>query len=433
MQENSQASISSAVTQEVIIQEQTVETKRTSGKPDRVKEARRWLLKAKACISESRNLRTDLKKGLIEAVDNLYSIVKMGSTDTVKTKTGKDTTYSNIEEPNIDIQELLASHGASLEAHKQEMKVLRETMERTEMLMGKGDKIVEEVGEMKKTLADIGDKMAELKTPTYAEATIRPTSSQAHKIEPNFAVIVTSETTMDNDSEFTTKVRSALDAKNNGLQIQSMRKIKDSRIVLKCNSKKEMEKTVNQLKKDNTLKVEEAKNRNPLVLLKDVMAYNTDADIETALRNQNEDLMKDLRENEKTVAVKYRRRARNPLQSHVVLQVAPRLWQRLTEVGRIYVDSQRVHVKDQSPLIQCSVCLAYGHGRKHCTEQVQVCHHCGGPHVRAECPAKKAGTQQSCVNCRRAKNKDDAHAVYSDDCPIRRKWDALARTTTAYC
>lgn len=188
-----------------------------------------------------------------------------------------------------------------------------------------------------------------------------------------------------------------------------------------------------QLRKDNTLKVDEAKNRDPLIVLKNLMSHNTDDDIKSALIDQNTHILHDLSDDIKTATVRYRRRARNPLESHVVLQVSPRLWQRLTEAGRVYIDVQRVRVEDQSPLVQCSICLAYGHGTKLCGEKEQTCHHCGELHLVAECPNKKAGKQQSCINCRRAKNETDSHAVHSSTCLVRMKWDALARTSTAYC
>ncbi|CAF4950801.1 unnamed protein product [Pieris macdunnoughi] len=65
------------------------------------------------------------------------------------------------------------------------------------------------------------------------------------------------------------------------------------------------------------------------------------------------------------IAEKYRRRARNPHESHV-LQVSPSLWQALTQAGKPHIDLQRVLVDDQSLFMQCIHCLGYGHGRK-CT------------------------------------------------------------------
>lgn len=106
------------------------------------------------------------------------------------------------------------------------------------------------------------------------------------------------------------------------------------------------------------------KNKHPLVVLKNVLAYNTDEDIVSALIQQNGHLMEDLLAEEMSATVRYRRKVRNPHENHVVLEVYPKLWRRLTETGRVYIDVQRVKVMDQTPLVQCSKCLAYGYGRK---------------------------------------------------------------------
>lgn len=70
--------------------------------------------------------------------------------------------------------------------------------------------------------------------------------------------------------------------------------------------------------------------------------------------------------------VRHRRKARNPSETHVVLVVSPQVWQGLTSAGKIYLDLQRVPVFDLSPLVQCSRCLAFGHGKKWCMESVDL-------------------------------------------------------------
>lgn len=136
---------------------------------------------------------------------------------------------------------------------------------------------------------------------------------------------------------------------------------------------------------------------------------------------------------ERTTTVRYRRKVRNPNENQVILEVSPKLWRRLTKTSRVYIDVQRIKVVDQTPLVQCTKCLAYGHGRKLCMEEAEICHFCGGPHMRIECPERQTGSHQSCKNCQRAKNSNDRHSTFSDECPVRKKFDALARQTTAYC
>lgn len=132
-----------------------------------------------------------------------------------------------------------------------------------------------------------------------------------------------------------------------------------------------------------------------------------------------------------TIIVKYRRKLRNPAQCHVVLQLSPRLWQEILRVGRLFIDMQSVHVEDQTPLIQCTRCLRFGHGRKSCTAEVESCTHCCGPHqsqMSTTCPEPTP----ICNNCLQDKLLKTEHSVFSKDCPTRHKWDTIARARVAY-
>lgn len=91
-----------------------------------------------------------------------------------------------------------------------------------------------------------------------------------------------------------------------------------------CGTKEDLDKIKKKLKKSTKdLNVEEIKNKDPLIILRDIMTYNTDADIIQAIRVQNKHLLKDIKENDIRIDVKYRRKARNPLNTHVVLKVSP--------------------------------------------------------------------------------------------------------------
>ncbi|GBP97793.1 hypothetical protein EVAR_90926_1 [Eumeta japonica] len=79
-----------------------------------------------------------------------------------------------------------------------------------------------------------------------------------------------------------------------------------------------------------------------------------------------------------------------PLECHPVLEVSPALYTRLIKTGYVYVGLQRRPVWDQSPLVQCSRCLGFGHSKKWCREQNDKCAHCGGDHTGPTCPDRKA-------------------------------------------
>ncbi|CAB3261895.1 unnamed protein product [Arctia plantaginis] len=101
-------------------------------------------------------------------------------------------------------------------------------------------------------------------------------------------------------------------------------------------TKEEREKAKQKLaKKGNGLMVEEVKNKDPLVTLKDVLSVNTDEDILKALKNQNRPIFEDIAEGDDRVAVKYRRKGRNQHIGHVVLSVSPKIWKRRDSQWRI--------------------------------------------------------------------------------------------------
>ncbi|XP_037301677.1 uncharacterized protein LOC119191919 [Manduca sexta] len=198
--------------------------------------------------------------------------------------------------------------------------------------------------------------------------------------------------------------------------------------------RKELERVKERLKKDGkNLNVQEVKNKDPLVIIKDLLNCHSNEEILGAIRAQNKNLLGQIPKEADRMDVRYRRKARNPLMTHVILQVSPQLWRIFTEAGALHVDIQRVKVEDHSPLVQCSKCLGYGHGRRFCRDSLDACSHCGGPHLRAECPEWMAAAAPTCCNCQKAKIADSGHNAFSQDCPVRKRWDALARSAIAYC
>ncbi|CAG5058015.1 unnamed protein product [Parnassius apollo] len=233
--------------------------------------------------------------------------------------------------------------------------------------------------------------------------------------------------------EVLARVKKAVDARGTGLKINKVRKAKNQKIILGCDTEDERKKVQQRIEsRGDGLIVEPIKNKDPLVILKDVIIDSEDEDTIKALHAQNKDVFFGLNEKDMEMTVKYKKRTRNPRTVHIVLQVKPNVWQRMTEAGALYLDLQRVRVEDQSPLIQCTRCLAFGHGRKFCTESVDRCSHCGGPHLREKCADFSAGNEPQCCNCSHSGLRRTDHNAFSADCPVRKKWDYLARANTAY-
>ncbi|CAH2087535.1 unnamed protein product [Euphydryas editha] len=73
--------------------------------------------------------------------------------------------------------------------------------------------------------------------------------------------------------------------------------------------------------------------------------------------------------------------------------------------NRPKTDLQRVKAQDQSPVGQCTRCLAYGLGRKYCKDpaDLRVCSHSSGSHLKSKCADWLAGSSPSCRKYRKAR------------------------------
>lgn len=163
------------------------------------------------------------------------------------------------------------------------------------------------------------------------------------------------------------------------------------------------------------------------------MSYNKEEDIILSLRNQNKKLWENLEPENFRVKELFRRKARNELQCSVVLQVSPHVHLRLLTAGKVHVDMQLLEVHDHSPIRQCSKRLGFGHGRKHCTEQTDLCSHCGGLHLRSQCGDYRNRVAPRCRNCcLHKKTTNNTHNAFNEECPVWQRWDRIARSTVHY-
>lgn len=381
---------------------------------DRVAEATAWADKAKQALAASRNTKTEIKNDITQAIDKLVALVKEAASVKGQNKQDtkdeqdrpKETTNKNT---SID-KELIAK----LEEHA---RLIEENNKKMEELKGSLEKSNEE--QSRQTYANIA-----------ATALRRPLPEQAAL----HSVVITSKNETESGEEVLNRVRKAMNAKDGEISIERVRKAKDRKIIIGCKSEEDRQKVKDRLKRaDNNLTIQETKNKDPMIMLKNVLTYNDDEVILAALRSQNRNMLKDLEGKDQKMEVAYKRRTRNPHTSHIVLRVSPAVWRRLVDAGAVHIDLQRVRVVDQSPLVQCSLCLGYGHGKRFCKDKTERCSHCGGPHMRAECSDWLAGSAPTCCNCVHAKSDTVDHNAFSEDCPVRRKWEVIARATVAYC
>lgn len=373
----------------------------------RTAEAKACLLKVKLQIDRSRNLKAEIKAEVIDAVERLYVLVK----EAERAKPQNAVTHPD-PEPNPPSDHSIL---AKIEQHSKHLK------ENTRMIEELKDSIERQKDqEERRTYANV-----------LANSHRQPPLTNRETLH---SVVIASTDDSETGEDVLDRVRKAADAKEGWIAVQRVRKAKDRKVIMGFKTKEDQTRMKERLGKEgNRLVVEEVKNKDPLLVLKDVLLINSDEDVLKALKNQNRNIFHGLDEGEDRAEIKYRRKARNPLTGHIIIGVSPRVWRRALEAGTLHIDLQQVKVADQSPLVQCTRCLAYGHGRRLCKEAVDACSHCGGPHLRVECAEWLVNTAPTCKNCCKAKIGNVGHNAFSGECPIRKRWDDLARQTIAYC
>lgn len=392
----------------------------------RVDEARACLVKAKSQMAASRNLKTDIKTDVVRAVERLYQLVKEAEME--KEKKGKG------QGGEVGKTPATAEVTAAAAVGSDQALVVGRLEEQTRLLQEHGRRMEE----IQKAVERQGETLERaMAAASYASVTATPKEGAPQpttKRSTLHSIVVTSKNETETGEEVLKKVRNAVDAKDGWVKVERIRKARDRKIIMGFTTKDERDKAKGRiLKQGVNLAVEEVRNKDPLLVLWGVLKIHTDEELVTALRNQNRGVFHGLEEGEDRVEVRYRKRARNPLTAHVVIRVSPAIWKRAVEQQTVHIDLQRIRVEDQTPLVQCTRCLGFGHGRRHCTETVDVCSHCGGPHLRAECADMLAGLPPKCRNCTKANQHNCEHNAFSTVCPTRRRWDDLARTAVAYC
>lgn len=441
----------------------------------RVAEAKACLVKAKLQLNNSRNLKAEIKTEVLWAIENLYRLVKEAemARPLPASTTGPD--HDKTKEPQKSNRQGACGKGAvnakgdtadlarALEEHKKlilentaEMKRLKGHLDRntsatqTASVPHEKDTLATEVmsellqqremaavtrqdlGDIKQQMVHLNQNLQE-RTATYANvASTAPGRRGPERIALHSVVVSAKDKTISGD-EVLSQIRETINAKEGWIKVDRVRKAKDRKVIVGCSTEEGRQKIKERLgKAGDRLQVEDIQNKDPLLILRDVLQYNSDEDIKSALRNQNRSLFQDIG-NEDRLEIRFRRKSRNPHANHVVIRVSPKLWLRMTEAEAVHIDLQKIRVADFSPLVQCSLCLGYGHGRRFCKDTVAKCSHCGGPHMKLECADWLANVTPKCCNCTLAKMDQTDHNAFSQECPVRRKWDTLARASIAYC
>ena len=205
---------------------------------------------------------------------------------------------------------------------------------------------------------------------------------------------------IDNVDPNKTKIRATIRSTRNGLMIIGEDQSEINKII-KLDSVK------------NQFIIETPKKQKPTVIIYGVFSEMKGEEIVERLISQN---IKDeslIEEAKRETKPKFRTGPRNQERDHIVIETTNRIRLYLIRIGKIFVNFERLSIKDFLSIPKCYKCITYGHVEKHCRALKQICKFCGRDTHKAEaCPDKN---KNYCVPCLRFKR--ECKAIEEKDCP----------------
>lgn len=222
--------------------------------------ANRLFQEAKFQLEQSGKIKASVKEAVAECLSSLYNIVL---------RLGAETTSP------------ISPTASATSAEDLAKEVIAEIRQQTELVAAARQDVI--------AVKEQIEKLNESVTPnivqdgiTYAAMAAAPKSSAAPVTHPRpvHSILVSSVDTHDSSEDVITKIREAVSAKTSGIRVDRLRKAKDKKVVLGCHTREELAKVAAKLKCGNpTLLMEEKENRDPLVIVRDVLNMNTDEDV----------------------------------------------------------------------------------------------------------------------------------------------------------
>lgn len=177
--------------------------------------------------------------------------------------------------------------------------------------------------------------------------------------------------------------------------------ISNGKVRVEFNSKQERDVALSKTNDINAEVVAEtSRSLRPMVVLKGVSVDVPAEDLVDIVTNQNQKLKETINDTNK-IKVHFKKGNKNPKLYNAVLMTTPSTFNAIMKLNKLNVDHQRVHVEEHVPLLHCYKCLQFGHTRKHCKQENDICSYSADPtHEFKTCPHREDKSKMMCHNCK---------------------------------
>lgn len=272
-------------------------------------------------------------------------------------------------------------------------------------------------GEQRATYATVAAKqLRPIKTPVTRPAIIISTNDSSHS-----------------HKEVIDVWRKSVSFKNATYTPARVQPLSKNKVRVEFDTDEQRNATLKKVQGNKEINAEEAKRRNPMIIVKGVDISIKSEELIDLIRHQNPSVDSAFKQ-EGDIRLCFTRENKNKKLYNAVIETTPGVRRAIVELQRLNIDYKRIHASDFSPFVQCYRCLQFGHTTKKCNATDTPCSHCASKeHTYKECPDHKDATKIRCYNChahnvRNNASVNDSHSATSaKNCP---RIKALAKRIT---
>lgn len=387
---------------------------------------------ANAQMAMSGNIKTSIKKKVLECIKGLYELVEKSE------RTMGRISSSDIDELMPTIEAVTDSNPEILKEIKDVKKILKNMEikpapstndQPTQIDMPKviRDSIREEIGkvldemplshptstDMPKIIRDtIREEMSKVPKPTTSSSPVHPQSNTTYasvaaappkrKPKPPTAskpaIIISAKEQVKSKDEVYSAWRKSISFRNSSFAPVRTVPISNYKLRVEFEDNEQQNQVLQKLSSSNIVCAEPAKRLRPMVVLKGIHTDVKPEELVNIILSQNETIRAIVSEAD-DLAFRFKRNNKKPHLYNAVLWATPQVWRGMLNLTEINIDHQKIQAEEFVPLLQCFKCLQYGHTQARCTSETSACSHCSEKeHTFRDCPNKTTAAPK-CYNC----------------------------------
>jgi hypothetical protein len=366
-------------------------------------------------INLSRNLKSDIKEGLLECLEEFKSLINSQNSVINKQK----------NHINYVLQTQVDSHFSATQTLCQQIQEIKQ------LIGNKSHSLVKIDG-------NSGPKL-------YSTALKTKIEVINENVPKNLIIIKPKKDGM-NSKQTENVIREIVIKSKLNVEINSVKNISKGGLLINCGKSEDMSKIVDKIKaKTQDIEAKIAEKKAPKIVVYDVSEDISKEEIlreivgknqliENYFQNQSEEQIKD----ELKIKFNIKRRTKNH-SNNWVIEISPKLKREvLNKMERIAIGWKMCEKADYVHVIKCFKCNGFGHIARDCSQQENSCGNCGQTHKTNECDLTV--NEPFCTNCektnrfRKTDKYSTTHTCFSKECKSleRIKNIIIAKTDYGY-